>query len=129
MEYPGAVYHVMSRGWCYGGADFRRQLLAQMEDRLGEHHAGALRQETAEAKAERIIQEELARLKWKEKDLTRRPKGDPAKLALAARLRQETTLTVKRIAARVGLGTSKSANMRLHQWMQAAATPEGQPHS
>ncbi len=66
-------------------------------------------------------------MKWKEKDLARRPKGDPAKLALATRLRQETTLTIKRIAARVGLGTSKSANMRLHHWMKAAANPVDQP--
>jgi hypothetical protein len=46
-----------------------------------------------------------------------RRKSDPGKLALAARLRQETTLTIKGLAARVHLGTSKSANARLHQFM------------
>jgi hypothetical protein len=40
--------------------------------------------------------------------------NDPAKLAIAGRLRQETTLTIKRMAARVHLGSSKSANTRLH---------------
>ncbi len=40
-------------------------------------------------------------------------KSDPA---LAARLRRETTLPLKRIAARVGLGTSKSANRNLYPW-------------
>ena len=46
-----------------------------------------------------------------------RAKSDPAKLAMAARLRKETTLSIKSIAARVHLGTSKSANARLHQFM------------
>jgi hypothetical protein len=40
---------------------------------------------------------------------------DPAKLALAARWRRETTLSLRAIAARVHLGTSKSASARLHQ--------------
>jgi hypothetical protein len=44
--------------------------------------------------------------------------SDPGKLALAARLRKETTLPLKWIAGRVGLGTS-SANTKLHLWMQA----------
>ncbi|SPE54350.1 hypothetical protein SBV1_1850005 [Verrucomicrobia bacterium] len=62
VEYPGAIYHVMSR------------------------------------------------------DDGRENKSDPAKLAIAARLRKETTLTVKAIAVRLHLGTSKSANVRLSQW-------------
>jgi hypothetical protein len=36
-------------------------MLAQMEGKLGVHHSGELRRETAEAKAERIVAEELAR--------------------------------------------------------------------
>jgi hypothetical protein len=43
---------------------------------------------------------------------SRRPKNDPANLALAARLGRETTLTIKEIAARLGLGASKSASMK-----------------
>ncbi|MDB6064786.1 MAG: hypothetical protein JWR26_994, partial [Pedosphaera sp.] len=42
-------------------------------------------------------------------ELALRRKSDPAKLAIAERLRRETTLTLKAIAARVHLGTSKSA--------------------
>lgn len=48
----------------------------------------------------------------------RRRKGDPEKLEIAARLRRETTLTIKAIAARVWLGTSKAANSRLHGFMR-----------
>jgi hypothetical protein len=37
------------------------------------------------------------------------------KLAIAARLRKETALTAEEIAARVSLGTSKSADGKLHR--------------
>ena len=86
-----------------------------------EHHSGELRRETSQAKAERIVGEELRRLGWHEGDLTRRAKGDPEKMALAARLRRETALTIQQIAQRVHLGTSRSANARLHAWMQPKA--------
>jgi REP element-mobilizing transposase RayT len=108
---------VLRRGWCLGGEEFKRQMLEKMEGKLGDHHAGELRRETAAAKAERIVAEELRRLSWDEAELAARCKSDPAKLAIAARLRRETTLAVKVIATRVHLGTSKSANALLHKWM------------
>jgi hypothetical protein len=49
----------LRRGWCLGSEDFRKQMLEQAEGQLGEHHYGELRRETAEAKAQRIIAEEL----------------------------------------------------------------------
>jgi len=72
-------------------------------------------------------------LKWlgcTEADLAARRKNDPLKLAIAARLWKETTLSLKPIAARVHLGTSKGANSNLHKWMRASA-PEypTHPHS
>ena len=85
-----------------------------MEGKFGEHHSGELRRETAEAKGERIIEEEMRRLGWIRRDLATRAKGDPGKLTVAARLRHETTLPIKAISALVGLGSSKSANARLH---------------
>ena len=72
----------------------------------------------AQAKAERIIAEELQRLGWKEVDLEQRNKSDPEKLAVAARLRRETTLTIKAIAGRLHLGSWKSATTRLHHRKQ-----------
>ena len=63
-----------------------------------------MRRETAHAKAQRIEGQELRRLGWHESDLTRRSKGDPEKIALAARLRRETTLTIQQIAQRVHRG-------------------------
>jgi hypothetical protein len=96
-----------------------------VEGRLGEHHSGELRCETAEAKAERIIGEELSRLGWSWAELLARHKSDPGKLAPAARLRLETTLSIKSIATQVHLSTSKSANARLHQFM--APPPRSDP--
>ena len=48
--------------------------------------------------------------------MSQRPKSDPAKLAMAARLRRETTLTLPRIAARLEMGSWKSLNTKLHRW-------------
>ncbi|MDA1276669.1 MAG: hypothetical protein O2960_21835 [Verrucomicrobia bacterium] len=108
----------LRRGGCLGGNQFRERMLEEMEGKLGDHHSGEWHRETAEARAERIIAEELARLGWTGSDLAIRRKSDPAKLVMGARLRQETTLSIKGIAARLHLGTSKSANTRLHQWME-----------
>ena len=106
------------RGWCLGSEDFRRQMLERMAGQLGEHHAGGLHRQSGETRAERIIGEELQRLGWTEADLLSQRKNAPGKLAMAGRLRRETTLTVKWIAARVRLGTSKGANRNLHHWMR-----------
>ena len=67
----------------------------------------------AQTKAERIIGEELRHLNWQEADLSSRPKRDPGKVQIALRLRKETTLSVKEIAARLHLGTPGSASVCL----------------
>ena len=115
------------RGWCLGGEEFKRQILEQMAGKLGDHHSGELRRETAEARAARIVAEELSRLGWTESVLANRRKSDPAKLRLAVRLRTETTLSIKAIARLIHLGTSKSANIRLHEWMKASVAPAPMP--
>ncbi len=58
-------------------------MLEEMEGALGENHSGELRRESAEAKAEHIINEELRRLGWAAADLSFRRKSDPTKLAMA----------------------------------------------
>lgn len=110
------------RGWCLGSAEFKEDLLERMEGRLGEHHSGALKRESAQAKAERIIAEELKGRNWSERDLKLRIKSDPEKLALAARLRRETTLTLPVIAARLQMGSWKSFRAKLHRWRKAQET-------
>jgi len=106
-------------GWCFGSAQFRQELLDQFASTQGEHQTGELRLENAQSRAERIIAEELAALGWTDVTLSTRAKNDPAKLAIGARLRRETILSTKEIAARLQLGTSKSATTALHRWMRS----------
>ena len=63
-------------------------MIERMEGELGEHHAGELRRERAEWRAERIIAEELSGRGWTEAELGQRRRSDPVKLALGARLRR-----------------------------------------
>ena len=77
-----------------------------MSERMGAEHCGEERTKTAE----RIIAAELKR----------RPKGDPVKVALAARLRAETTLTVGWIAERLGMGTRGHLNHLLYRRRKAS---------
>ena len=51
------------------------------------------------------MREELKRAGWKEKDLPEQRKGAKAKIAVARRLRQETTMTLQWIAQRLAMGS------------------------
>jgi hypothetical protein len=108
--------------WCLGSEAFREEQLERMEGGLGQHHAGELRLETAQAKADRLVADELRRLGWTAKDLVRRRKNDAGKLAMAVRLRRETTLTSQAITARVHLGTYNTAKARLDRAMKEGFT-------
>jgi len=52
-------------------------------------------EEAEQEKAEWIVGDELKRTGWEEKDLPDQPKGAKAKVAMARRLRKETTMTLK----------------------------------
>jgi hypothetical protein len=60
---------------CLGEEKFREELLTQMSKRIGAEHYGEERAETAEARAELIIAQDLKRARWQEADLKIRPKG------------------------------------------------------
>jgi len=161
IQYPGAMYHVMSRGnrrqdiylddvdrqefelrteargleagqeqalrarrrgWCLGSEPFKQQKLEELDGQLGQQHFRQMRLELAQSKAERIISEEFRRLGWQEADLASRRKRDPGKLEIAVRLRKETTLSVKHIAARLELGTPASASVCLLAAMREASS-------
>ena len=113
-EGQGQEWRPLRRGWCLGSEEFRAKMLEAMEPRLGDHHSGQLRRESAQAKAERIVAEALRQARWQEGDLRQRPKSDPVKLELASRLRRETTLTIREIARRLGMGSWKSLNNKLY---------------
>ena len=69
----------------------------------------------------------LARLQWSPGELVRLPKSHLSKLALAARLRPETTLSVKQIAERLHLGKPKGARANLHRFLNGSAVEASPP--
>jgi hypothetical protein len=62
-----------------------------------------------------VLAEALQRRRWTPADLKARRKGDPAKVALAARLRAQTTMTVGWIAERLWMGTRGHLNHLLYR--------------
>lgn len=98
-------YEPLRRGWFVGDAALRQELLAQMSERVGASHYGTERQESGEAKADRLVAEGLQRAGWTEDDLVQRRKGDPTKVTIALRLRSESTMTLKWIAQRLQMGS------------------------
>jgi REP element-mobilizing transposase RayT len=82
----------------------RQELLAQVSEQAGPRHTRADIRESGLAKAERIVQEELAQLGWRGEDLRRHRKGDGRKVRMAARLRRETTMTLAWIGQRLEMG-------------------------
>ena len=78
--------------------------------------------ETDVAKAERIVRGELKWQRWDETKLAARAKGDLIKVKLAARLREETLVTVKWIAGRLQMGSAGYVNNRLYRWRKGTLT-------
>jgi hypothetical protein len=75
-----------------------------MGERVGENHYAQERRESGEEKARGILAGEMKRLGWTEAELKQRRKGDAAKVRIAWRLRTETTMTLKWIAAALEMG-------------------------
>jgi putative transposase len=96
-------------GWCWGGRTFREKLLALIGGEIGEHHYGQETQESALEKGERLVREELRRANLTEKDLSLRRKGDPFKVRVAVRLREQTTVGWRWIANRLHMGHWRAA--------------------
>ncbi len=101
----GEEFKRIRRGWFLGDDALKQELLAQVSEIAGESHYGEAVQESAEAKAERVVQGELTKRKWDERTLAARRKGDAGKVAIAQRLRRETTVTLGWIAERLRMGT------------------------
>ena len=119
LQYPGAMHHVMSRG------DHLEPVSLEEADRrlfvstLGEScattdwqiHAYCLISnhfhlvpETQEAKALRRMREEMGRLAWEAGALRQAGKGDERQVRLAARIRKDTTMSLKWIAQHLEMG-------------------------
>jgi hypothetical protein len=96
---------LIRKSWWLGGEDFLARLLGHLDGTLTENHLPRERLETAEVKAEKIIQSRLVELGWTETDLRTRSKCARGKIRIAEQLRAETTLSLKRVAERLSMGT------------------------
>jgi REP element-mobilizing transposase RayT len=92
------------RGWFFGGAQLREQVLEIMGREMGNHHGGEEKRETDEQKAERLVLEELQKRGCTEQSLKERRKTDVVKVKMAARLRSQTVMTLDWIARRLQMG-------------------------
>lgn len=105
----------LRRGWRLGGERFLNRLLDRLEGQVTENHRALERVESDEVKAERIIEASLQEMGWTENDLRERKKCVPEKVRLAQRLRAETTLSLKRVAQRLNMGTWTNTSNLLYK--------------
>ena len=111
QEHPKSSWKAGECGWFLGDKEFKKELLAEVHERRGDHYGPELRKADL-LHAERVLQEELSRRGLTGADLTLRRKGDPQKTEQAGALRTRATMTLKWIAQRLNVGhgpTSRTA--------------------
>ena len=127
---PEEKWKQIRKDWCFGSDSFRQQLLDSAHASIWRGGDAKARQQATEARAEAIIQEEFRAQNLRDDDLEGRKKGDPLKVAMARRLRQETSVTLKWIAHRLRMGTwTHTANCLYASRHRATASPKARPRS
>jgi hypothetical protein len=114
VNQPQPELKSIRRGWKLGAEDFLDWILERVQVKAGDGYSRGQNDETEQGKAHRIIRAELKRLGWDKAELERCRKGDPRKVALAARLRAETAVTLKWIAHTLHMGSSPYVANRLY---------------
>ena len=107
-------YREIRRGWRFGGGQFVAGLLDRIENKLGENQTRREQEESMEQRARRIVSEGLKAADWTAQRLGRERKGHPVKVALARRLRSETTMSLKWIAENLKMGAWTHVSFLLH---------------
>ena len=100
---------------------FREELLAEVREAPRPEHRGPEVRESAAARAESPLRGEFGRLGWAAEQLVARRKGDPQKPRIAQRLRQETTMTLAWLAARLQMGVPSHLACLLYRGKQKPA--------
>ena len=98
----------LRRGWYLGAPGFGEKLQARLAGVLAgrrrESHSGPARAAHDEAAAEHQLTAALQRLDLSESRLAELPKGAPEKVVLAGWLRARTTVSLRWVADRLGMG-------------------------
>jgi len=110
---------LLRTGWRIGPEDFVARLSEQAVVRTGENHTKAVRQEHDVEKARRLISEKLSSVGWDHQRLVREHKGHPIKVQLAQKLRNETIMSMKWIAAELSMGSWGYVNQLLRKQNQS----------
>jgi REP element-mobilizing transposase RayT len=110
---PTGAAKVMRGNWRVGGEDFLHRLLERWQGKLKEHHGGSERLDTEIERARRLLKNELTHAGWSLGQLEKERKGHPVKVAIAQRLREQTAMPLKWIAAELRMGTWTYANYLL----------------
>ncbi|MGC1480198.1 MAG: transposase [Chthoniobacterales bacterium] len=102
------TYARIRRGWRLGGEDFSARLRRLLVPAKPDCHAPEDVRESMLARAERILEEELAKDALTRDSLLKLPKGAPIKVRAAERIRGSTTLTLKEVAELLHAGHWRS---------------------
>ena len=92
------------RGGKLGGEEFRDSLVDKATPRRKGVRANE-RWETDIALAERLVTQTLVKLRWRERDLVTRSKGDRSKVEIARRSRTKTPVSYQWIADRLHMSS------------------------
>lgn len=109
MEAEDTLWKELRRGWCWGEAAFREELLALIKEERSEHHYGEEILESAQREAERLVADMMKAIRWTEQELREHRKCDRQKVKIAALLRARTTVGWKWIAEKLRMGHWRSA--------------------
>lgn len=96
----------LRQGWKLGAEDFGDWLADKLSRRGRKGERAKERSETDAALAERVVQEALALVRWREIDLAVQAKGHSVKVQIARRLRKETPMSRQWIAKRLRMGSA-----------------------
>ena len=103
-----AQWRALRRGWYVGGESFgaklREQLGRLVRGLRRESHSGGAKREHGEHAAEAMLRAGLARLGLTTEELNRGPKVTAQKAALAQWLRECTTVSLRWVSERLGMG-------------------------
>ena len=105
-EKVDAQWAKIRRGWCFGGSDFRQEMLDRIELLSGQRESFSGEQVRLhdENEAEALFQKGLRVLNLEEKDLPMMPKGADEKALLAWLLRRHNVVSNRWISERLEMG-------------------------
>lgn len=110
-------FDVMSQGWVIGGGEFAKAMVRENRELTG--HGRRLATEMQEAR-EAVWQEELSRLlrklRRKPEELARTGKSADWKLAIAAALKERTTVTNRWLATAMHMGNLHEVSRKVNAW-------------